>query len=286
MRKGSGDRLAKRPWTFGWRLVRFVIMRPAFSFGILFVLVAVLALTRDNQAVRALYLLTFPWVFALLLILNSPFLASAFRQFRMSDAVKMNHALEHGTIFFLRRRYGRKFKIGGKAEEDGFRLNGLQSPEQIVSAFKELLEHLARGDSRPVVSIHCGSNIITAQGYGIVVLIISGIGLLFLPLGRQATLTILASNLVVYVLLRQQLGNLVQRRFFMSLDFQDAAIHSVNQVKPVGIERRPVFFVRTAVRRLERSAEKPNNRMQATAGGLAGSITRDGRAPAAPDAER
>jgi len=30
----------------------------------------------------------------------------------------------------------------------------------------------------------------------------------------------------------------------------------------------------------------PNNRMQATAGGLGGGITRVGRAPAAPDAER
>jgi len=31
---------------------------------------------------------------------------------------------------------------------------------------------------------------------------------------------------------------------------------------------------------------RPNNRMQAPAGGLGGGITRDGRAPAAPDAER
>ncbi len=30
----------------------------------------------------------------------------------------------------------------------------------------------------------------------------------------------------------------------------------------------------------------PNIRMQATAGGFGGGITRDGRAPAAPDAER
>jgi len=30
----------------------------------------------------------------------------------------------------------------------------------------------------------------------------------------------------------------------------------------------------------------PNNRMQATAGGLEGGIIRDGRAPAVPDAER
>ncbi len=33
-------------------------------------------------------------------------------------------------------------------------------------------------------------------------------------------------------------------------------------------------------------AVKPNQRMQAPAGGLGGGITRDGRAPAAPDAER
>ena len=33
-------------------------------------------------------------------------------------------------------------------------------------------------------------------------------------------------------------------------------------------------------------ARLPNNRMQASEGGLAGGITRDGRAPAAPDAER
>ncbi len=217
---------------------------------------------------RCTCILTFPWLLALVLILNAPFLRSAFQQFRMSDAVKMNHALEHGTIFFLRRHYGRKFKIGGRAAEDGFRLNGLPSAEQIESAFNELIDHLARGDSRPVISTHCGSNIITAQGYGVVILTISGIGLVFLPLGRQGTFGILALNLVIYVLLRQQLGNWVQRRFFMSLAFQDAAVHSVNQVKPVGFERRPVFFVRTEVRRTERRAEKPNNRMQATAGEL------------------
>jgi hypothetical protein len=246
MRKGR-DRYDRRARTFAWRIIYFVSQRPLFAFGLSFVLVTALTLARSRDQLRALYLILFPFILFIMLVLNLPFLTSAFRQFRMSEAAKVNHALEHGTLFFLRRRYGRKFRLGGRAREEGFRLNGLPSPDDITPAFRDLCEHLARGDTRPVIHRYCGSNIVTAQGYAIVLLALSAPLLLFVPLRLQTQIGILAFNLGAYLVLRRPLGHWMQRHFFMSLAFRDASIQSINQVKPVGRERRHVFFVRTLV---------------------------------------
>jgi uncharacterized protein DUF6391 len=169
----------------------------------------------------------------------------------MTEAEKVNHALEHGTIFFLRRRHPGKFWIGGRAQADGFRLNGLGSPEHIVPAFTELCEQLARGDTSPSISQSCGSNIVTAQGYAIVLLTVSAPFLFFLHLSVRARVIILGTNLAAYFLLRKRLGNWLQRRFFMSFAFENPTVHSIREVKPKARERRRVFFVRTVVRRPE-----------------------------------
>jgi hypothetical protein len=161
---------------------------------------------------------------------------------------------EHGTLFFLRRRFGHEFKGGGRAEADGFRINGLASPDDVAPAFAQLCEHLARGDERPVISRSCGSNIIIAQAYAILLLAVSALLMLVLQLSLQARIAILIVDLAAYILLRRTLGDWLQRHFFMSLAFRDATIHSVNQVKPKGLERRPVFFVRTVVMQAEESA--------------------------------
>jgi hypothetical protein len=247
MRRRSQQTSSKWKRGFGWRLIRYLLLKPVAVFAVFYALIAFLAFTGGNQQVRTLYIFAFPWLAALFLFLNLPFLRNVFRLNEMSVPCKMNHALEHGTIFFLRRRYGRKFKIGGRAEEDGFRVNGLDSPEQIRPAFEELRERLKAGDSSPIISIRCGSNIVTAQGYGIVLLSVSGLLLVLFAMSLRAKLLILAFNLAAYLLLRHRLGNWIQRRYFMSLDFQDACVHSINEVKPRGLERRPVFFVRTVV---------------------------------------
>ena len=222
-----------------------------FAFGVFYVLIAILALIPDDIQLRAFYLLAFPWLLLLLLVVNMPFLASAFRQFKLTKDAKMNHALEHGTIFFLRRHYPGKYKIGGRALPDGFRLNGLPSPEFVVPAFTETLEYLARGDTRPIVSRYCGSMLVTAQGYAIVLLTVSAPFLVFMRLSLLMKIIILVANLAVYLLLRRRLGLWIQRRFFRSVDFERAAIRSIRQVRPKGIELRPTFFVRTSLRRPE-----------------------------------
>lgn len=220
------------------------------SFGLFFALVAVLALSPGRLNLRALYLLVFPWLLALMLIVNAPFLGGAFRQFRLSEEVKRNHALEHGTIYFLRRRCGRKYRIGGRSEDGGFRIHGLGAPDLIVPAFNELKEHLARGDWRPVVSRYCGSNLVTAQGLSIVLLTIAAVLFLIVDLAWPIRLGVLVAIALVYFFVRGVLGLFIQRRRFLSFDFSDASIRSIREVKPhLPNERRTVFFVRTHVRR-------------------------------------
>ncbi len=147
------------------RLVRFVVLRPFLVFAVYFVLVAVLALAPASHGVTALYLLVAPWLLFFTLLLHFPVVGAAIRGFRLPKEVRFNHALEHGTIFFLRRRCGKRFKIGGKAEPDGFRLNGMPWVELVAPAFGELREHLSKGNSRAVVSGRCGSMVVTAQPF-------------------------------------------------------------------------------------------------------------------------
>ena len=263
------------------RLFRFVVLRPIFAFVLTLVLVAAVTLGPDRTELAAFYAFTFPLLLVLILLVNAPFVGAAIRKFTLSDAVKMNHALEHGTIHFLRRRYGRRFKIGGRALEDGFRINGLNSPEHIAAAFNELREHLARGDARPVVSRRCASNIVSAQGFAGLLLITSAIGILLLGLDRGAASLVLFGNFVIYLILRYPVGNVVQRHCFVSVRFADAAIHSINEVKRDSvIERRSVFLVRTLVRPLAVGSKKPDARMKATTASATGSASGSNQAGA------
>jgi len=72
---------------------------------------------------------------------------------------------------------------------------------------------------------------------------------LSLDLRRHTKIDLLALVLLAYLLLRHGLGYLLQRWLFLSVDFADAEIRSIKQVKPRGpLERQPVYFVRTVVR--------------------------------------
>ena len=231
-----------------WRLVRLLRLRPILIFTVYFVLVAILAIAPASSDITAFYLVASPWLLLFMLFLHVPVVGSAIQGFRLPEKVRVNHALEHGTIFFLRRRYGRKFKIGGKAEPDGFRLNGLPSAELVTEAFIELQEQLSRGNTGLVVSKYCGSMIVTAQALSSALLTLVAVLFLSFHLDSQTKIGLLVAVLLSYLLLRRKLGYVIQRRRFLSLEFQGAAIRSIKQVKPSGLyERRPVFFVRTIV---------------------------------------
>ena len=99
-----------------------------------------------------------------------------------------------------------------------------------------------------VISLRCSSNIATAQGFGLIILSISALFLKLVYANHEAILLILATNIILYVLLRRKLGGWIQEKLFMSLNFSSARIHSINKVKKDAFwEFNPVFFVKTIV---------------------------------------
>jgi hypothetical protein len=79
--------------------------------------------------------------------------------------------------------------------------------------------------------VRCGSNVGTAQGLGIVLLMISALALLLIDPNHAISLMVPAVDVVIYFMLRTRLGNWVQRSIFMSLNFADARIQSIDGVK-------------------------------------------------------
>ncbi len=229
-------------------MLRF-LMKPAYSFLLYFMLITFLVTAPDKGESVALVIFLFPWLLLVLAFVNLPFVMQLFRLFRMSKAKKINHALEHGTIYFLRLEYGKKARVGGRALADGFRLSGVKNKKDIRDAFKKACDYImqkAPGE-KLTVSTLCGSNIITAQGFGVVLLTLTAIVLLLFDFTVVVSLVILGFNGLIYLLLHSRLGNWTQGRYFISLDFKTAAITSVNHVKKQFLERDTVFYVKTIV---------------------------------------
>jgi hypothetical protein len=59
--------------------------------------------------------------------------------------------------------------------------------------------------------------------------------------------------LAVFVALRRGLGNAIQRRFFMAVDFTDVSLRSVRGAPRGLLDRGPVSFVETRVRAGQRA---------------------------------
>lgn len=216
-----------------------------FIFGLLVVAI-IIFIPRNGPNLILLYLVL-PWLVFVAILLNMNFISLVFRRFTLSEAIKKNHALEHGTIFLLRRKFGRA-RIGGSAEADGFRICGDLKKEHLVNAFDELLKEIKQGHSELIVSMTCGLNNATAQGLGIILLAVTTIILLLSGADRIISFLALIANVLLYFLLRTRLGNWVQNKFFLSLDFSTARIQSIYRVeKKIWWERNPIFFVKTVI---------------------------------------
>jgi hypothetical protein len=60
--------------------------------------------------------------------------------------------------------------------------------------------------------------------------------------------TVLAAVVGLFAGLRHALGNAIQRRFFMAVDFADVSLRDLRHVPPGVFDRGPVVFVETIVR--------------------------------------
>jgi hypothetical protein len=229
------------------RLFRFITRPLTGSIGFLLVVTIILLVPQNGPSLMALSLVG-PLLIIPVAALNMNFIAMVFRRFTLSESMKRNHALEHGTIFMLRSRYGKKTKMGGNAEIDGFRIYGVDKKEHIEKAFDFLVTELKRGNSELIISMRCGTNVGTAQGLGIVLLSLSAMVLLLVNANATVSLTVLGIDVILYFLLRTSLGNWVQGKFYMSLDFAGARIQSIYSVKTERIwEKGPVYFVKTEI---------------------------------------
>jgi hypothetical protein len=224
------------------------IRNPLTGFIFYLFCVAIFLIIPPGKEGAISFILVLPVVLFVVIGLNLSFSLALFSRFTLSDAKKRNHALEHGTIQFLKKLHGNKLRVGGIAEKNGFRIFGVKNKNDISEAFVQLINEMHGLDPSLVISLRCSSNIATAQGFGLIILTISAVFLKFVYASHETILLILATNIILYVLLRRKLGGWIQEKLFMSLDFSSARIHSINKVKKDGFwEISPVYFVKTIV---------------------------------------
>lgn len=224
------------------------IRNPLTGFIFYFICVSIFLLIPPGKEGTISFVLLLPFILFAIVGLNLSFFSTLFGRFTISEAKKRNHALEHGTIHFLKKFHGKKLRVGGRAENGGFRICGVKKKQDLSKAFEQFIREMRNPNPDLFISLRCSSNIVTAQGFGLIILTISALFLKILHANYGIIVLVLAANLLFYFLLRRKLGGLIQEKLFMSLNFSSARIHSINKVKKeIFGEINPVYFVKTIV---------------------------------------
>lgn len=228
------------------RAARGFFGRPLLPFLVQLTVLVPLILAAEPRRAAASYLFFLPWLLPVFALLNLPFVFAMFRAFKMDPTTRRNHALEHATILELEARTGRR--LAGRAGPKGFRVSGHVTIDDVHEAFDRVRQTLRAGEPLTCVTPRCGSNIVTAIGFGLVLLLT----LVAWSVASQPPWAWRAGSLVAvmlsFVALRRPLGSAIQQRFFISTDFGDVTLRNVRHV-PAGLfERGSVVFVETIVR--------------------------------------
>lgn len=228
------------------KLALWFFRRPVLPFVVEFVVLAPLVLAEDPSRAASVSVFLLSWLLLLFGFINLPFVVAAFRAFKIDAPTRRNHAIEHAIIHYLEATGGRR--LSGHAAQNGFRVFGRTSVRDIRSAFEEVRRVLRDRGQLPYVSRRCGTNVVTALGLALLLLSVVALVSVVLqpPLGVRASA--LAGGVLFFLVMRHGIGNWVQRRFFMSLDFDDVSLRDIRQVEAGPMERRPVHFVETIVR--------------------------------------
>ena len=116
-------------------------------------------------------------------------------------------------------------------------------------------------------SSRCDSNIATALGLTLLLLVA------FASVALRTPLFVRVGALIAVVLLfaglRRGIGNVIQRRCFMAVDFAEVSLRDVRTARQGLFDRGPVHFVETIV--VPRSAEPSSKPLQPTSGAGASS---------------
>ena len=230
-------------WFFG---------RPVLPFVIEFAVLApiILADTPADSIGGVVFLL--PWLLIFFGLINLPFMAAAFKAFHLDQETRRNHALEHATIHLLEAS-GRR-RLSGQAARNGFRVCGSLSAKEIRAAFDQVRRMIRDDQQLPYISRGCGSNIVSALGLALVLLL--AVALISVLIQPPLMIRASALGIVVFVFaaMRHGIGNWLQRRFFMATDFDEVSVRDIREVPARPMERRPVHFVATIVRARRRDA--------------------------------
>ncbi len=238
--------MKKVPWPL--RAFLWYLRKPWVGYLLLFLLAGYWGLAPRTGEAVLFNGLVLPWLALLLVLLNLPFVGGVAKRMRLSKAKRRNHALEHGTIGLLYRRYGINSGIGGRARTNGFRVSGVSDPEHIREAFDEFMDLPKEERWELAVAKNCGSMIVVSQGLGIILLLLTLAAFTLWKPSQLLCGAALGGQLVLLVGLRRPLGRWLQRNRLLSLDFDRARVQRIKKVRAVhGFERPPVYLVKTVV---------------------------------------
>ena len=233
--------------------------RPILPFVLQLVVLMPLILAADVGTATGVYGFALPWLLPVFGLANLPFVVGAFRAFRLDLPTRRNHALEHATILYLEAKSGKRFS--GQAERNGFRVAGHASVKEVKAAFDRVRRVVQSGEPLSYISPRCGSNMVTALGFGMGLLLLVAIGTVLFqpPLFLRAG--VLIAVVLLFVGLRRGIGNMIQRRWFMAVDFEAVYLRNVRPARQELFERGPVHFVETLVQ--PKSAAPSHKRLHA-----------------------
>lgn len=241
----------RRVRTHPFRVLQWFFSRPLLPFLVQLAGLAPLILAPEPRRVAGGYLFFLPWLLPVFGVLSLPFVFAAFRAFRLDPATRRNHALEHATLLELERARGRR--LAGRSSRTGFRVSGHVSMADVRTAFDRVRRTIRDGEPLAYITPRCGSNVVTAIGAGLVMLL----GLVVWSVALQPPWTVRAAALAlvvaVFATLRHAIGNVLQRRVFTAVDFVDVSLRDIRHVPPGPFNRGTVVFVETIVRARSKS---------------------------------
>ncbi len=140
------------------------------------------------------------------------------------EAIRQNHALEHGTMTILMKKLGKEVRMMGRSSPTGFYIYGDIPTDIVKEAAEEALRRLKAGEEELAISPFCGTNAVVT---GILATFASLIALSGKNKLLKIPRAILAAILVG--IFSHPIGRLVQKYLTTTNDLSDVKIERVEK---------------------------------------------------------
>jgi hypothetical protein len=140
------------------------------------------------------------------------------------DAIRRNHALEHGTVMIMLARLGPAPRLVGRATPDGFYIYGNVPTDVLTASAHEALSRFHRGEATLALTPLCGTNIAVGG-------VLSGLGAA-VALGKRpsaARLPNAFSAAAIGLVASQPVGRMVQKYLTTRADLDEIEIVGVRR---------------------------------------------------------